>query len=222
MRILLVEDDQDLGMAIKKGLQAFHYTVDWLTMGDEALFALTKSKEEFDLVVMDLGIPKVDGLEIITQIREKKSSIPILILSARDTNENIVEGLDKGADDYLTKPFDFKVLNSRISALLRRKSNDIHDHNIRINTVTLNPKSHKVEIDNQLVFFSRQEFKILHKLMDCQGQVLSREQITQILYGWGDDVDSNTIEVHMHSIRKKLKDALSIKTIRGVGYIIED
>lgn len=221
MRILLVEDDPDLGLAIKNGLKSLHYTVDWLTDGQQALYALTQSNESFDLVIMDLGLPKLDGISIIKSIREKKINLPIIILSAKDTNSNIVEGLDGGADDYLTKPFDFQVLNSRISALLRRKSQNLVDYTLSIENVCLNPRSHQVIIENQPITFSRQEFKILHKLMENRGQVISREQITQILYGWGDDVDSNTIEVHMHSIRKKLGESLKIKTIRGVGYIIE-
>jgi len=221
MRILLVEDDFDLGKAIQAGLKAYHYTVDWLTDGQQALFALTQSNESFDLVIMDLGLPKIDGIKIIRTLREKKISLPILVLTARDTASDIVLGLDNGADDYLSKPFDFSVLNSRISALLRRKSHNISDHIIQINQVSLNPKSHQVVIDNNITTFSRQEFKILHKLMESQGQVISREKITQLLYGWGDDVDSNTIEVHMHAIRKKINSAITIKTIRGVGYIIE-
>lgn len=221
MRILLVEDDPDLGKAIQNGLKTYHYTVDWLTDGQQALYALTQSNESFDLVIMDLGLPRIDGLDIIRAIREQKINIPIIILSARDSSENIVLGLDNGADDYLTKPFDFEVLNSRISALLRRKSHNIMDHIIRIGPVSLNPKSHQVSINNECIGFSRQEFKLLHKLMETKGNVISREQITQLLYGWGDDVDSNTIEVHMHAIRKKLSHHLKIKTIRGVGYIIE-
>lgn len=222
MRILLVEDDPDLGQAIQNGLKTYHYTVDWLTDGQQALYVLTQSNESFDLVIMDLGLPrKIDGLDIIRVIREQKTNIPIIILSARDSSENIVLGLDNGADDYLTKPFDFEVLNSRISALLRRKSHNIMDHIITINSVSLNPKSHQVSINDENISFSRQEFKLLHKLMETKGNVISREKITQLLYGWGDDVDSNTIEVHMHAIRKKLSSHLKIKTIRGVGYIIE-
>jgi two-component system, OmpR family, response regulator QseB len=221
MRILLAEDDQDLGYAIKKGLRTYRYTIDWLKTGNEALYALTESDELFDMVIMDLGLPGVSGLEIIKNVRKANIKIPILALTARDTNQDIISGLDAGADDYLVKPFDFDVLNSRISALLRRRSQDLTDHSIKIHTVMINTKSHTVTVNNDPIAFSRQEFKILHKLMEMQGQVISRQQITQLLYGWGDDVDSNTIEVHMHSIRKKLGDELKIKTIRGVGYIIE-
>lgn len=221
MRILLAEDDKDLGIAIKKGLKTYRYTIDWLKTGPEALYALTESKESFDLAILDLGLPKIDGINIIKQVRAKQNNIPILALTARDTNEDIVIGLDAGADDYLAKPFDFDVLNSRISALLRRRSSDIKDHIISIGSIELNSRSHSVSIDGVATAFSRQEFKILQKLMECCGQVISRQQITQLLYGWGDDVDSNTIEVHMHAVRKKLGSNLKIKTIRGVGYIIE-
>ncbi len=221
MRLLLAEDDQDLGVAIKKGLKTYRYTVDWVKTGEEALYALTKSNESFDLAILDLGLPGVDGIDIIKKVREMGISTPILALTARDTNQEVVICLDAGADDHLTKPFDFDVLNSRISALLRRRSTDIQDHTILIGDVSINTQSHAVLINGVSVAFSRQEFKILHRLMEKQGQVVSRGHITQLLYGWGDDVDSNTIEVHMHSIRKKLTEALKIKTIRGVGYIIE-
>ena len=221
MRLLLAEDDQDLGFAIKKGLKTYRYTVDWLKTGNETLYALTESKESFDLAILDLGLPGVDGIDIIKKVREKGINTPILALTARDTNQDVITGLDAGADDYLTKPFDLDVLNSRIGALLRRRSSNILDHTLSIGEVSLNAKSHSICINGNAIAFSRQEFKILHRLMEKQGQVVSRGHITQLLYGWGDDVDSNTIEVHMHSIRKKLSGALIIKTIRGVGYIIE-
>ena len=222
MRLLLAEDDQDLGYAIKKGLKTYRYTVDWLKTGNEALYALTESNETFDLAILDLGLPGIDGIEIIKKIRERNTHLPILILTARDSNQDEIAGLDAGADDFLTKPFDFDVLNSRITALLRRRSTNIQDHTIEISGVSLNTKSHSICINGEPKAFSRQEFKILHRLMEKQGQVVSRGHITQLLYGWGDDVDSNTIEVHMHSIRKKISNGLKIKTIRGVGYIIED
>lgn len=222
MRILLVEDDISLGSALAQGLKTYNYTVDWLTKGKEAHFALTRSDESFDIVILDLGLPEMDGIEIIKSVRAKKNQTPILVLTARDSNEDVVTGLDAGADDYMVKPFDFDVLNSRISAILRRKSNSLHDKIIQIDNVKLNSSSHSVEVNGVSVNFSRQEFKILHKLMESRGQTISRQSITQILYGWGDDVDSNTIEVHMHSIRKKVNGGLKIKTIRGVGYIIEN
>ncbi len=220
MRILLIEDDKDIGSAVESLLLAKQYTVDWLDDGQEALHALTKTSESFDVIILDLGLPNIDGLEIIKLARAAGNSTPILALTARDGNDSIVSGLDAGADDYMTKPFDFDVLNSRISALLRRRSNTQIDQSIRINNVKIDPTSHTVLVDENPIQLSRQEFKILFKLMENQNKVISREMITQILYGWGDDVDSNTIEVHMHNIRKKIKSHLTIKTIRGVGYII--
>lgn len=220
MRILLTEDDIDLGHALKKGLKTYNYTVDWLKSGHETLYALTESQESFDLAIMDLGLPDIDGIEIIKKARSLNIQIPILALTARDGNSDIITGLNAGADDYLTKPFDFEVLNSRISALLRR-SNDIKTPSIIIDDVELDTHSHTVLVKQKPIAFSRHEFKILHRLMEKRGTVISRLQITQLLYGWGDDVDSNTIEVHMHAIRKKLANGLKIKTIRGVGYIIE-
>ncbi|UTC24934.1 response regulator transcription factor [Candidatus Comchoanobacter bicostacola] len=220
MRILLIEDDNDLGFALTSLLKTKKYTVDWLQNGQEALYALTQSGETFDLVIIDLGLPTVDGLEIIKQTRAQKNKVPIIILTARDQKNDIILGLDTGADDYLTKPFDFDVLNSRILALLRRRNADASSSNITIGNVILDPVSHTVIVNDVTTPFSRQEFKILHKLMESRNKVISRDNLTQILYGWGDDVDSNTIEVHMHNIRKKTKPHLAIKTIRGVGYII--
>ncbi len=221
MRILLTEDDLDLGHALQKGLKTYNYTVDWLKNGKDTLYALTKSQEEFDLIIMDLGLPDIDGIEILQTVRKQNIKTPILILTARDSNADIVTGLNSGADDYLAKPFDFDVLNSRIAALLRRQGSHLQTQGLEIGGVELNPSSHTVMVNGNNTAFSRQEFKILHRLMEKQGNVISRQQITQLLYGWGDDVDSNTIEVHMHSIRKKVSNALKIKTIRGVGYIIE-
>lgn len=221
MRILLIEDDEGLGSALYQGLTTYKYTVDWLKTGNEALYALTKSNETFDVAILDIGLPGIDGIEITKAVRQSKNNIPILMLTARDTNDDIIKGLDAGADDYLVKPFDFDVLNSRISALMRRRSKEVKDHIITINNVSINTKAHTVHVADKAVSFSRQEFKILHKLMESRGNAISRQQITQILYGWGDDVDSNTIEVHMHSVRKKLQSQIKIKTIRGVGYIIE-
>ena len=220
MRVLLVEDDNDIGSAVASLLQNKQYTVDWLTDGNEALYALTKTSETFDIIVLDLGLPSVDGLEIIKQAREAHISTPILALTARDANDDIIAGLDAGADDYMTKPFDFNILNSRISALLRRPQSNSVDRSILIENIKIDPIAHTVHIDEKPVIFSRQEFKILFKLMENHQKVVSRETITKLLYGWGDDVDSNTIEVHMHNIRKKLQSNIMIKTIRGVGYII--
>jgi two-component system response regulator QseB len=220
MRILLIEDDKDIGSAVESLLLAKQYTVDWLLDGHEALHALTKTSESFGVIILDLGLPNIDGLEIIKQARAAGNVTPILALTARDGNDSIISGLDAGADDYMTKPFDFDVLNSRISALLRRRSSKRIDQSIQINGVKIDPTSHTVLVGDNPVQLSRQEFKILFKLMENQKKVISREMITQILYGWGDDVDSNTIEVHMHNIRKKTKSHLTIKTIRGVGYII--
>ena len=213
MRILLIEDDNDLGFALTSLLKTKKHTVDWLQNGQEALYALTQSDEMFDLVIIDLGLPKVDGLEIIKQTRAKKNKVPIIILTARDQKNDIILGLDTGADDYLTKPFDFDVLNSRILALLRRRNTDASSSNITIGNVVLDPVSHTVVVDNVTTPFSRQEFKILHKLMENRNKVISRDNLTQTLYGWGDDVDSNTIEVHMHNIRKKKIIIMSMRKI---------
>lgn len=219
MRILLVEDDQLLGDGISTGLKENNYTVDWVRDGNDALNAM--KYEHFDIIVLDLGLPKKDGIEVLTQARLNKISTPVIILTARDTIEDRVAGLDAGADDYLTKPFELKELCARIRACQRRVSAAVNSE-ICIGDLKLDTAGHKMYIKDLEVTLSRREFALLHKLVEMPGKVISRDILTQSIYGWGDDVDSNAIEVHIHNLRKKIGDTLKIKTIRGVGYIIEE
>ena len=178
----------------------YGYTVDWVKDGQAAQQALFT--ENFDMVVLDLGLPKRSGLEVLKRMRAKNISTPVVILTARDTIEDRVKGLDEGADDYLVKPFDLDELCARIRAL-RRRTSERAKPKLTHGDITLDPASHTVLIKDELVNISRREFALLQKLLENAGRVLSREHLTQSLYGWGDDVDSNALEVHIHNLRKK-------------------
>lgn len=217
MRILLVEDDELLGDGVKKGLSQYGYTVDWLKDGESAQLAL--KSEDFEVIVLDLGLPKLSGLSLLQHFRNEGKTTPVLILTARETIEDRVKGLDSGADDYLTKPFELDELCARVRALVRRSSGRV-DVNISYKNVVLTPAAHSVAVDNVEVKFPRREYALLQKLLENVGHVLSREQLMQSIYGWEEDVDSNALEVHIHNLRKKLN-ADYIRTIRGVGYMIE-
>lgn len=217
MRILLVEDDVLLGDATRIGLQQVGYSVDWLKDGLAAKHAL--EAETFDTILLDLGLPKLAGLELLRHVRAQSITTPIIILTAREAVEDKIKGLDGGADDYISKPFDLDELCARIRALLRRRSNRAQPI-ITYANLELDPASHTVTRDKKLVSLPRREFALLHKLLENAGQVLSRDQLMQSLYSWDEEVDSNTLEVHIHNLRKKL-DADYIRTIRGIGYMVE-
>lgn len=217
MRILLVEDDPILGDGIRAGLRQDGYTVDWITDGTQAGSALKDNV--FDLLVLDLNLPGRSGLEILRELRARNNPTPVLILTARDTVEDRVKGLDAGSDDYLVKPFDLDELLARIRALLRRSQGRTQP-TITHQNLELDPAAHAVSLNNKPVELSNIEFLILHNLLESRGKVLSRQRLEESLYGWTKDIDSNTIEVHIHHLRKKLGATL-IRTIRGVGYIID-
>ncbi|WP_028389645.1 response regulator [Legionella fairfieldensis] len=217
MRLLLVEDDELLGDAVKTGLTQFGYVVDWLKDG-EAARAAVKS-ESFELIILDLGLPKLSGLSFLQAIRHDGNATPVIILTARETVEDRIKGLDSGADDYMTKPFDLNELSARVRALVRR-SQGRADSVLQYRNITLDPAAHSVYVDDVMVNVPRREFSLLQKLLENSGQVLSREQLMQSIYGWDEDVDSNALEVHIHNLRKKLN-ASFIRTIRGVGYMAE-
>jgi two-component system response regulator QseB len=217
MRILLVEDDELLGDGLSAGLRQSGYVVDWLKTGAEADQALQSNV--FDLLVLDLGLPKISGFEVLQNLRGRGQTMPVLILTARETIEDRIKGLDSGADDYLTKPFDLHELCARLRALQRRftdRAAPIIEHD----GLVLDPASHTVKLKNELINLSRREFALLHKLLENAGRVLSRHNLAQSIYGWCDDVDSNALEVHIHNLRKKFGSNF-IRTVRGVGYIIE-
>ena len=217
MRILLVEDDEDIGDGIKKGLNNQGHTIDWLKDGISAEHAL--ANENFDAVILDIGLPRLSGLELLRNIRREGSDVPVLLLTARDTIKDRIEGLDSGADDYLIKPFDMDELQARIRAIQRRRSARAEPL-ITYGDIVLDPASHTVTYQGKPTTLSRREFALTQKLLENPGRVLSRDQLTQTLYGWGEEVDSNALEVHIHNLRKKFGSKI-IHTIRGIGYMIE-
>lgn len=220
MRILLVEDDELLGDGAKAGLTQDGFTVDWIKDGVSAEQAL--NTETFDLIILDLGLPRLPGLDLLQRIRSKGIETPVLILTARETIEDRVTGLDSGADDYLTKPFDLYELSARVRALLRRSGKGSRAEPIlSYKNIKMDPAAHKVLIDNNEISLSRREFALLEKILENPGRVLSRELLMQCLYGWEEDVDSNALEVHIHNLRKKLGGGKFIRTIRGIGYMAE-
>lgn len=216
MRVLLVEDDTSLADGLCTGLKRAGYAVDH---GETAKSAQQFLKAgSYDIVLLDLGLPDMDGLGLLTQLRQEYANLPVLILTARDGLEQKVAGLDAGADDYLTKPFAFEELLARIRVLCRRSS-PVQAPEIRVGDISINIASHQVKLRDREQKISRREFAILRALADRPGQVFSREQLEEKLYSWGDEVSSNTIDVHIHNLRKKLGSEV-IRTIRGVGYVL--
>ncbi len=216
MRILLAEDDPQLGEGIRLALQHTGYTVDWFRGGVEARNALVD--DGYDLLLLDLGLPHKDGLTLLKELRDEGGVIPVLILTARDSVADRVEGLDLGADDYMAKPFDLDELCARIRALMRRNAGRVTSL-IKHGGVELDPVSHSVALNGDFISIPAKEFAILHFLLENKGKVFSREQIEKRLYGWNDSVESNSIEVHIHYLRKKLGKKF-ISTIRSVGYMV--
>lgn len=216
MRILLVEDDPELGDGLTVGLRQAGFAVDWLRDGHAADLALRD--ESFDLVVLDLGLPRMSGMEVLKRARDRGQSLPILILTARDATGDKVSGLDAGADDYLVKPIDLDELSARIRALTRRSAGRAAPLLVH-GELAIDLAAHRVTLAGQAVELSGREFSLLHMLLENAGRVLTRSQLEQSLYGWHDEPDSNALEVHIHHLRKKLGSEL-IRTLRGVGYTI--
>lgn len=217
MRVLLVEDDRLLGDGVLNGLRQAGYAADWVYDGEQADAAL--KTEEYDLIVLDLGLPKKSGIDVLRDLRGRGKSVPVLILTARDTTEDKVIGLDSGADDYLIKPFDLDELQARIRALARRKSG----RSVPLIThgdIVLDPAAHTVTKAGTVADIAPKEFTLLQTLLDNSGRVVSRSRLEESLYAWNEEVESNAIEVHIHHLRKKLGAEL-IRTIRGVGYIVD-
>lgn len=216
MRILIVEDDALLGDAIQAGLKQSGYAVDWVR--DGALADQVLATEPFDAVVLDIGLPRLSGLEVLRRLRSRKATLPVLLLTARDTVDDRIQGLDCGADDYLVKPFDMGELAARLRALVRRASGNTAPL-LHVRDVELDPAAHRASYHGKPVDLSATEFALLHALMLGAGRVLSRAQLEEKLYAWGEEVESNAIEVHIHHLRRKISPTL-IETIRGVGYLI--
>ena len=216
MRILLVEDDGLLGDGLRTGLRGDGHAVDWVTGCGAATAAL--ATEPFDLVVLDLGLPDGDGLDLLRRLRREGRELPVLVLTARDTVDDRVRGLDGGADDYVVKPVDLDELGARLRALVRRAHGQTQDL-LAARDVVLDPAARRVTLGGEPVALAAREFDLLHALLLNAGRVLSREQLEQHLYRWGQEVDSNAVEVHIHHLRRKLGAEL-IQTVRGVGYLV--
>jgi DNA-binding response OmpR family regulator len=216
MRLLLVEDDAMIGEAVLQVLRDQHYAVDWVrdgTMADEAL-----KSEQYDLLLLDLGLPKRDGLDVLRALRQRRATVPVLIATARDGVADRIAGLDAGADDYVVKPYDTDELLARVRALLRRsagRGEPVFEHK----GVSLNPATREATVDGQPVSLSAREWAVLEPLLARPGAVLSRAQLEEKLYSWKDDISSNAVEVYIHNVRKKLGNEL-IQTVRGLGYVV--
>ncbi|THF63041.1 response regulator transcription factor [Pseudothauera nasutitermitis] len=217
MRVLLVEDDAALAAGVRAALRPEGYAVDWLDDGLAALGALRG--EPYDVAVLDLGLPRLDGLEVLRRLRAAGSTMPVLALTARDATADRIAGLDAGADDYLIKPFDVDELKARLRALLRRRDGRPRPL-IEHRGVRLDPAAQSVHLHGQPVSLSRREFALLHELLAQPGRVLTREQLEGLVYGWGEELESNAVEVHIHHLRRKLFPGL-IRTLRGIGYAID-
>lgn len=216
MRILLVEDDALLGDGVCAGLRRDDNTVDWVKNGETALSAIAET--QYDCVILDIGLPKMSGLDVLQHVRKSDNTVPVLILTAQDGIDDRVKGLDAGADDYVVKPFEFAELCARLRALTRRTRGKASE-SIRYKDINIDTSAHYVEYNGKPVELSRREYTLLIEMITNQGRVLSRQHLEQKLYSWGDEIESNTIEVYIHHLRKKLYSDL-IKTVRGIGYIV--
>ena len=216
MRILLAEDDPLLGDGLRAGLRQQGFLVDWVRDGQAAERELLT--EPYAAAVLDLGLPLKDGLHVLGAVREAGIRLPVLVLTARDTVPDRIRGLDLGADDYVLKPVDLGELAARLRALVRRSHGQPQEH-LQAQGVVLDPAGRCATRDGEAVQLSTREFDLLHVLMLSAGRVLTREQLEQQLYSWGQEVDSNAVEVHIHHLRRKLGSGL-IQTVRGVGYLL--
>ena len=216
MRVLLVEDDAMIGEAVLDVLRAEHYAVDWVRDGAMAETALRS--QSYDLVLLDLGLPRRDGLEVLRSLRARHATVPVLVATARDAVGDRVAGLDAGADDYVVKPYDTDELLARVRALIRRsagRGEPVFSHK----GVTLNPATREAAVAGQPVMLSAREWAVLEPMLARPGVVFSRTQLEEKLYGWKDDINSNAVEVYVHGLRKKLGSEL-IQTVRGLGYVV--
>jgi DNA-binding response OmpR family regulator len=217
MKILLVEDDLYLGDGTKKAFLQEGLRVDWVKTEEDAALAI--NTHVYDVIVLDVGLPDGSGLEFLSKIRSKSNKTPVLVLTALNKTSDRVRGLDLGADDYLVKPFDIEELCARVRALHRRHEG-IANPKIEIQNITLDPASHSIFQKGKLIDLGAKEFSILQTLFERADRVVTKAELEETLYGWGEEVSSNAIEVLVHRIRKKLGQAV-VKTIRGVGYLTE-
>jgi len=218
MRILLVEDDKMIGEGLQKALRQNGYSVNWVEDGVSADNAL--KDEIYELAVLDLGLPEMSGLDVLKNLRQRHSALPVLILTARDAISDKVKGLDLGADDYMLKPFALEELEARVRSLLRRQTGQAGEW-LSHKDLRLNPKTHEAIYKGTAVALSGREFSLMFALIKNPNAALSKAQLEESIYGWNEEVASNSIEVHIHQIRKKLSPEI-IKNIRNVGYTLGD
>ncbi|EMH2961064.1 response regulator [Burkholderia multivorans] len=218
MRVLLVEDDPLIGSGLEQGLKQEGFAVDWVKDGDAASLALRSTG--YGLLLLDLGLPNRDGLAVLASLRRRDETVPTIIITARDGVRDRIAGLDSGADDYLVKPFELEELLARIRAVNRRHAGRAQT-TLAIGALRLDPVKHQVWLHDDEVPLSPKEFVLLHELMREPGAVISREQFEERLYSWGEEIESNAVQVHIHNLRKKLGHDM-IRTVRGVGYRIGD
>lgn len=216
MQVLLIEDDASLAQGLIRSLRHERFTVNHLSLGRQAINSIKTTPP--DMVILDLGLPDMDGTLVLAEIRKLDPALPVLVLTARSSINDRVSGLDAGADDYLAKPFDITELLARLRVFERRLSSQQHAA-LQIGGVALDNKTLQLQVDGQQVELSRREFMLLKILMENAGRVQTRDSLESKLYSWGEEVASNAIEVHVHHLRKKLPEGF-IKTIRGVGYQI--
>lgn len=214
MRVLLAEDDRNLGEGLKLGLIHHGFEVDWVRDGQAALYEVKNTS--YAALVLDIGLPLKDGFTVLKELRAEKKSLPVLVLTAQDSVDSITHGLDLGGDDYVIKPVALEVLAARLRAIIRRSDGCVNNELV-IGGLSLNPTSYEVKRGRSLIKLSKKEFALLHVLMASAGRVLTKAQLEEQLYSWGHEVESNTIEVHIHNIRKKIGN-IYIHTIRGIGY----
>lgn len=215
MRLLLVEDDKMIGESLQKSLK-HTYAVNWCQDAESAKLSL--EAEEYDLILLDLGLPEKSGLDLLKIIRSENNETPVIIITARDTINDKIAGLDTGADDYLIKPFDLQELEARIRVALRRKNN--RGNNLIIwGRLTLDPSTHEMVVNGKSEILSKRAFALIHALLEKPKAILSRQQLEERIYGWNEEVESNAIEVHIHSLRQKFGKQI-IRNVRGVGYMM--
>jgi DNA-binding response OmpR family regulator len=218
MRLLLIEDDPMIGRAAVNGLTQAGFAIDWVTDGQSGLAAMGDGLH--DVVVLDIGLPRLDGLSLLHTIRARRDTVPVLIISARDAVPDRIAGLNAGADDYLLKPFDLDELVARVRALLRRQTNTATSV-LTVGSLSLDPVQRTVTQAGRELNLTAKEFALLEALLRRPGVVLSRERLEESIYGWGEEIGSNAVEVHLHNLRRKLGGDV-IRNIRGVGYRITE
>ena len=216
MRLLLVEDDRMIGESVQKGLRQDGFSVDWVQDGRSAELAL--ETEHYDCVLLDLGLPKKDGMDVLRGLRARRDTVPVVVITARDAVPERIKGLDTGADDYLVKPFDLDELAARVRAVVRRREGRAEPVIEHLGLV-LRPATHEATFHGDPLSLSAREFAVLEALISRPGAILSRAQLEERIYGWGEEVESNAVEVFVHSLRRKLG-AEFIRTVRGAGYMV--